>query len=277
MDISKVGENIDAIRKARGWSKAELARRTGYSQMTVGKHTLDKGKSMCLETAVKYAEVLGCKLDDLVSNAIDPLKFECKTDIVNLYPYNVAVDAVWFDFHGPLSDEVRQETAYTVFVPGLFQAISELSEREQLVLNRRYEHGFTRDDMAAEFNVTRERIRQIEHKALRKIRSGGKRKLWDFEYIKYETARMARIEYLTNLKIDFADADIRIDVLGLSARAYNGLMRSGIDTLGKLSEMTYDDFVKTRNIGRKSLEEIIEKAREYGITFKWEGEANDQN
>lgn len=68
-----------------------------------------------------------------------------------------------------------------------------------------------------------------------------------------------------------------IDVLGLSTRSYNSLKRSGIDTLGKLSEMTLDDFVKTRNIGRKSLEEIITKAREYGITFKWEGETNDQN
>ena len=188
---------------------------------------------------------------------------------------------MWFDFHGPLSDEVRQETAHNVFVPGLFQAIAELSEREQLVLNRRYEHDFTLDDLAAEFNVTRERIRQIEHKALRKIRSAGKRKLWDFEYIKYETARMARIEYLMNLKIDFAnagaDADIRIDVLGLSTRAYNSLRRSGIDTLDKLSEMTLDDFVKARNIGRKSLEEIITKAHDYGSTFKWEGETNDQN
>jgi len=271
MDISKVGENIDAIRKARGWSKAELARRTGYSQMTVGKHTLDKGKSMCLETAVKYAEVLGCKLDDLVSNAIDPLKFECKTDIVNLYPYNVAVDAVWFDFDGPLSDEVRQETAYTVFVPGLFQAISELSEREQLVLNRRYEHGFTRDDMAAEFNVTRERIRQIEHKALRKLRA--LRNYWDVECIKQEVAAQARRQ-IGNYN---AFGNMPISNLGLSVRAYNCLRRSGIDTLGKLSEMTYDDFIKTRNLGRHSLEEILEKAHAYGINFKWEGETYDKN
>ena len=279
MDISKIGENIDAIRKMRGWSKAELARRTGLSQILVGRHILDNGKCMRLETAVKYAEALGCTLDDLTGDAIDPLKFECKTDIVNLYPYNVAV-ATLFNVYTPTEKE-RLDAAYSVYVPGLLKAMEHLTEKEQKVLTLRYKHDFTLDDVAAEFNVTRERARQIENKALRIIGSAGERQLWDFEYIKYETARVARVEYLKHLKIDFAnagaDADVRIDVLGLSTRSYNCLRRSGIDTLTKLSEMTYDDFMNVRNIGRKSLEEIIEKAREYGITFKWEGEANDQN
>ena len=230
--------------------------------MTVGKHTLDKGKSMCLETAVKYAEVLGCKLDDLVSNAIDPLKFECKTDIVNLYPYNVAV-ATLFDVYTPTYKE-RLDAAYSVYVPGLLKAIEHLTEKEQKVLTLKYEHGFTRDDMAAEFNVTRERIRQIEHKALRKLRA--LRNHWDVECIKQEVAAQARRQIGNHNAFD----DMPISNLGLSVRAYNCLRRSGIDTLGKLSEMTCDDFIKTHNLGRHSLEEILEKAHAYGINFKWE-------
>ena len=77
--------------------------------------------------------------------------------------------------------------------------------------------------------------------------------------------------------MDISKVGENIDVLGLSTRSYNCLRSAGIDTLDKLSEMTYDDFMKIRNIGRKSLEEILTKARDYGITFKWKGETNDQN
>lgn len=77
--------------------------------------------------------------------------------------------------------------------------------------------------------------------------------------------------------MDISKVGENIDVLGLSTRAYNGLNRSGINTLDKLSGMTYDDFMKIRNLGRHTLEEILERAHAYGINFKWEGEANDQN
>ena len=269
MDISKVGENIDAIRKARGWSKAELARRTGLSQMLVGSHILDNGKCMRLETAVKYAEVLGCTLDDLTSDTIDPLKFDCKADITRIYPYNLAVDLAC-NVH-TATDKERLDAAYSVYIPGLFKALEHLTEKEQKVICLRYVHDFTLDNVATEFNVTKSYISYIEHAALRKL--CALRNYWDVEYIKKEVAAQARRQIGNHNDFD----DMPISNLGLSIRAYNGLKRSGIDTLGKLSEMTLDDFVKARNIGRKSLEEIIEKARDYGITFKWEGETNDQN
>ena len=273
MDISKVGENIDTIRKSRGWSKAELARRTGFSQMLVGKHINQDWSryGMNVTTLITYAEVLGCTLDDLTGDAIDPLKFDREADVTNIYPYNLAVSAVWFDFDGDLSDESRQKTAYETYVLGLFQAIAELSEREQQVIILRYKHDFTLDDVASPFHVTRERIRQIEHKALRKLRA--RRNYWVIECIKKEVAAQARRQIGNHNDFD----NLPISNLGLSVRAYNCLRRSGIDTLGKLSEMTYDDLMKVRNIGRKSVEEIITTACKYGITFKWKGEANDQN
>ena len=273
MNISKVGENIDAMRKMRGWSKAELARRTGYSQHLIGKHINQDWSryGMNVTTLVTYAEVLGCTLDDLAGDAIDPLKFDREADVTNIYPYNLAVVAVWFDFDGHVSDESRQKTAYETYVIGLFQAIAELSEREQQVIILRYKHDFTLDDVATELNVTRERIRQIEHKALRKLRA--RRNYWVIECIKKEVAAQARRQIGNYNAFD----DMPISNLGLSIRAYNCLRRSGIDTLGKLSKMTYGDLMKIRNVGRKSLEEILTAARDYGITFKWEGETNDQN
>ena len=178
---------------------------------------------------------------------------------------------------------MRLNTAYSVYVPGLFQVISDFSKREQQVLGLRYEHDLSLDDVAKEFHVTRERIRQIEHKAFRKIRSLGRRKLWDVEYIKDEAARNARFEWILNSKP--ADTGTSIDILDLSTRTYNCIRRSGIKTVEELSTMTFDDLIKIRNFGRHSLEELLIKARDHGITFHWKeeieeelkGETNDKN
>jgi RNA polymerase primary sigma factor len=55
----------------------------------------------------------------------------------------------------------------------LAQALSALSEREQRVLELRYglngERPRTLDEVGRDFNVTRERIRQIESQSLRKL------------------------------------------------------------------------------------------------------------
>lgn len=53
-------------------------------------------------------------------------------------------------------------------------------------------------------------------------------------------------------------SDIGIDELNLSVRASNGLMRAGIDTLGKLNEMMKTDrgIAGIRNLGTKSVKEI---------------------
>lgn len=64
--------------------------------------------------------------------------------------------------------------AYSMLKEQLIEVLGTLSEREQLVLKRRFglEDGKTRtlEEVGQEFNVTRERIRQIEAKALRKLR-----------------------------------------------------------------------------------------------------------
>ncbi len=74
----------------------------------------------------------------------------------------------------------------SVFKDELNKALSTLSEREREVLKFRYgidckEGGHTLEDVGREFNVTRERIRQIEAKALRKLRQQSRsRNLRDF-------------------------------------------------------------------------------------------------
>lgn len=59
-----------------------------------------------------------------------------------------------------------------------------------------------------------------------------------------------------------------IDDLDFSVRAYNCLKRAGVNTLGDLTEKTELDMMKIRNLGKKSLKEVIDKIKEMGLKFR---------
>ena len=56
-----------------------------------------------------------------------------------------------------------------------------------------------------------------------------------------------------------------IDELELSVRSYNCLKRANINTVEELTNKTSDDMMKVRNLGRKSLEEVLAKLKELGL------------
>ena len=59
--------------------------------------------------------------------------------------------------------------------------------------------------------------------------------------------------------------EMTIDELELSVRSYNCLKRAGINTVEELCNKTPDDMMKVRNLGRKSLEEVLAKLKELGL------------
>ncbi|MBD5543510.1 MAG: DNA-directed RNA polymerase subunit alpha [Lachnospiraceae bacterium] len=59
--------------------------------------------------------------------------------------------------------------------------------------------------------------------------------------------------------------EMSIDELELSVRSYNCLKRAGINTVEELTNKTSDDMMKVRNLGRKSLEEVLTKLKELGL------------
>ena len=59
-----------------------------------------------------------------------------------------------------------------------------------------------------------------------------------------------------------------IDDLDFSVRAYNCLKRAGINKLGDLTEKTELEMMKVRNLGKKSLKEVIDKIKEMGLKFR---------
>ena len=61
--------------------------------------------------------------------------------------------------------------------------------------------------------------------------------------------------------------EMSIDELELSVRSYNCLKRAGINTVEELCNKTSDDMMKVRNLGRKSLEEVLTKLKELDLQF----------
>ena len=66
--------------------------------------------------------------------------------------------------------------------------------------------------------------------------------------------------------------DLTIDELDLSVRSFNCLKRAGINTVADLIGKSEEDMMKVRNLGRKSLEEVIAKLDSFGFTLKKEDE-----
>lgn len=209
------------------------------------------------------------------------------------YPYNLLDDICGEPYRGIL-DEDQQH--------GLDYVIGTLTERQQDCIKRYYDGEESLEDIGRANGVTRERIRQIIAKSLRMLRhpsrkryithgfdiaSGALRKQAEdrhrehIEWLEAEyTAKIAELQQ----KISNADSitdykqatefvksmDTPIHELDLSVRSFNCLARAGIDTLGKICGLSYDELAKVRNVGRKSVEEIVAVVHANGFHLREE-------
>lgn len=82
-----------------------------------------------------------------------------------------------------------------------------------------------------------------------------------------ETAK--NVEVIIEKEVDQKEKvlEMSIDELELSVRSYNCLKRAGINTVEELTNRTSDDMMKVRNLGRKSLEEVLAKLKELGLSL----------
>ena len=81
----------------------------------------------------------------------------------------------------------------------------------------------------------------------------------------YENAKQAEIMVETESDEKEKVLEMNIDELELSVRSYNCLKRAGINTVEELCNRTSEDMMKVRNLGRKSLEEVLAKLKELGL------------
>ena len=84
--------------------------------------------------------------------------------------------------------------------------------------------------------------------------------------------------YETEIMVDKGDdakekvLEMTIEELDLSVRSFNCLKRAGINTVEDLTNKTEDDMMKVRNLGKKSLDEVINKLHSFGLDLRSEDE-----
>lgn len=138
-------------------------------------------------------------------------------------------------------------TIHHIFLPGTRQRIDELigrlPEREKTAILARNE-GETFREIAEKFGISGARTAQIAARGVRRIRQSLKLEL--------------------ELKKQY-DSDLVVSVfdMGLSTMSTNGLMRRGIRSLHEIMQLDYKDLTRIRCLGRKSVDEIICRVREY--------------
>ena len=179
-------------------------------------------------------------------------------------------------------------------------AMSNLTAREEKVLWLRFFDGMDYEAAGKVFGVTRERIRQVEHKALRKMKwrknvrqlmSIGITAYWQQEV--EQTAQGIADAYKAALDKEYAErvadweanreseptarpdteAEIErirrlkmpIEEMDLSVRSYNCLKRGCMNTVEDITLRTYEQMMHVRNLGRKSLDEITQRLTELGF------------
>ena len=158
-----------------------------------------------------------------------------------------------------------------------------LRENEQEVLKLRFFDGFTLESTGKKLGLTRERIRQIEAKAIRKIRLPYRISILRYgkEILDLQDDISKLKEELLKIKIDIinkiknpelrevSESEVgleqKIEWLDLSVRAHHSLTRSGIKTVGQLVKLTPHEFYAIRNMGAKTRREINEKLKEKGF------------
>ena len=276
MDYTQIGKNIDYYRKKKGFTIDELERRVGISKNTAYTHLRTGCTS--LKTILCYAEVLGCSVDDLVNGTLDPEAVDLSADITDRYPYNLALEVMTTPFSKPSDSDMNR--LWRVYIPGLLEQLETLTVREKDILEMRYKHGMTLEQCGNKFGATRERIRQIEAKAIRQLRHPMHSRYFIFDTadkaleiakerdeLKLEIIKLReKLKPFMELVNDEPEpVDIHIEDMELSVRAYNCLTRAGYYHLSDFKGKTMSDLRKVRNLGRKSLMEIVDRLKEYGL------------
>lgn len=192
------------------------------------------------------------------------------------WPYNL-VDAI---VGKPIDWVLTQD-----HLDALDFAMSTLSERESKAILLYYQCAMSLDDVSREFNVTRERIRQIILKGIKRMRhpsyisalriglvvaqdtEAARARLRELETqidgLEQKLAEhKAAVNELSTICAKVPSAltapDTSVFDLGLSVRSTNCLWRAGIDTLGQVIAAAEKGSLKdVRNLGMKSLEEIL--------------------
>lgn len=192
------------------------------------------------------------------------------------WPYNLIAEILNND--GELPEKLPHDIE-----PSLYYVLLKLTERENLVIAMFYRDKKTMSAIGREFCITTERVRQIINKSLRRLRSphslvyieSGITNLMKFNSDEAHRKGYA-LGYAQGLKVAGGDLperamqtqSLKISEMDLSVRAFNCLCRANLRTSDEIARCDYHDLIKIRNLGRRTLNEIIEKMEHLGYETK---------
>jgi len=180
---------IDA-RKSKGWTQKDMALLTGFSTAYLGH--IETLRVIPSEVAMdEIAAALNLPKDYLFPEALIGAMKDGLFDhrVVELQEQHIVRLAearrAGLLPQGITEDEAVEAVDRAILQERLSEAMSSLTEKEQRVIKLRFGledgHSLTLEEVGKEFNVTRDRIRQIEAKAIRKLRHPSRsRRLKDF-------------------------------------------------------------------------------------------------
>ena len=230
--------------------------------------------------------------DHLKSYAEAPYPYNLLDDVVTGPGYANSNKKYWSDWLMP-----DQEAA-------LRYVLSTLGERERKIIQLYYGEGYTLEETGKEFELTRERVRQILARAVRKMRHPTRLKMIEYGLEGYEHVRanqkrrellrmedeeldaleqelIQRRQFLESALEDVLPIDeekrmscvTTLEDMDLSVRTFNCLRRANCLTLYDVVEATKDGkLVEVRNLGKKSLNEVLCKVKDmtgvdYGYVY----------
>lgn len=215
------------------------------------------GGSYLIEDADMRAFVMSDNYTGHPEDILDSRAFNRVPSLEECYPLNLLIACLDI----PIDSEEVAPDIWDYDIRHFKKLISTLMDREQRVLEMRYQFGMSLEEAAKVFGLTKERVRQIQKKAERKLRyrsaSDGIRVVnhETFDALKQENSKLkamisrlennldvyrARLEEL-NVELEKPEENrgskaesfnkIKIEELDWSIRAYNCLKRAGFNTL----------------------------------------------
>lgn len=185
-------------------------------------------------------------------------------------------------------------------IPGLTYCINNfLNDKEKFVIKEYYQKDRKYKDIAEDLGISKQTISLIRKNALRKLRFNRTRReiivlgydraeklrrdcyQAETEYVEKREEMLQRTRSIERIK-DKLDEEEKetlekikdyhesIDSLELSTRPYNCLWRKGIRYINELLQLTPDDVMSIRNMGRRSYQEIVDKLLQRGLHLNYE-------
>lgn len=169
---------------------------------------------------------------------------------------------------------------------GLAYVLDLLEDREKGILLMRYEKGKSRSEIAEEYGISPERVRQVENKACRKLQ-----RLPNWNYIYYGVAgylrKIATTEYNRGYSRGYEEGyrdgvkdgtkgkernygtnellNRPVEHLNLSMRAQNCLKLTNCKKIGDVVRLDEDEIRKMRQLGKVTANEIAQALKKLGI------------